>query len=47
MLIASSNWNYNTGYTLKYKSYIYLFYDAKNHDTIIKVETKYSSVRKI
>lgn len=43
MLIASSNWKYTAGYTLKYKYYIYLFYDAKNHDTIIKIETKYSS----
>lgn len=43
MLIASSNWNDIAGYTLKYGSYIYLFFDAKNHDTIIKIETKYSS----
>lgn len=43
ILIAFSNWNYTAGYTLKYRSYIYLFYDAKNHDTIIKIETKYSS----
>lgn len=43
MLIASSNWNYTAAYTFKYRSYIYLFYDVKNHDTIIKIETKYSS----
>lgn len=43
ILIAFSNWNYIAGYTLKYRSYIYSFYDSKNHDTIIKIETKYSS----
>lgn len=46
MLIASSNRNYIAGYTLKYRSYIYFFYDAKNHDTIIKIETKDSSGQK-